>query len=58
MRETSRWTALLTSRGGGYPVQQIEATTTNSTGGGGVGWRGEIKKSRKLVETGRAVRLE
>ena len=47
VRETSRWTALRTGRGGGERVQEKGATTSNDTDGGGAvvqRWKEKIQK--------------
>ena len=55
---TSMWTALCDGRGGGEHVQERGDTRKNATGGRKVGYRGEMKISRKLVEIDGAVELE
>ena len=57
----SKWTALCDGRGGGERVLDRGATRRNFTdreGKGGIGHKGTMKRSRKLVETGGAGELE
>ena len=44
------WIALHDGRGGGERVQEIGAMPTIANDGGAVGYRGEMKRSRKPVD--------